>query len=106
GNSFTNLNRSGASGTHYNIYTGSPATGLYNLNTVDGETFSLATSTGIIYGIYDISSGVNMTYTNNIVRNLSTATTGTLYGIRDFGVTGNKTIQNNQIYNFSTSAGG
>jgi hypothetical protein len=88
------------------MYTGSPATGTFNANTVDGVKYSTAGSTGSIYGIYDISSGVTMNYTNNIIKNLSTPATGSLYGIREFGVTGNKTIQNNQISNFSTSAGG
>ncbi|MFZ1453280.1 MAG: PKD-like domain-containing protein, partial [Ferruginibacter sp.] len=105
-NIISNINRTSASGTFYGIYTGSPANGTYNGNLVDGITYSTVTSTGIIYGIYDISSGLNMNYTNNIVRNLSTPTTGTLYGIREFGSTGIKNIQNNEIYNFSTSAGG
>ncbi len=105
-NSVTNINRSGASGTHYTVYTGSPAVGTYDGNTIDGITFSTVSSTGTIYGIYDISSGLKMTYSNNIVRNLSTPTSGALFGIRDFGSAGIKNIVNNQVYNFSTTVGG
>ncbi|MCX6314430.1 MAG: hypothetical protein NTX08_06835, partial [Sphingobacteriales bacterium] len=105
-NSVTNINRSGASGTHYSVYTGSPAVGTYDGNTIDGITFSNVSSTGTIYGIYDISSGLKMTYSNNIVRNLSTPTSGALFGIRDFGSAGIKNIVNNQVYNFSTTVGG
>ena len=106
GNTISNIVRTGTSGTVYGVYTGSPTNGTFNANTIDGISYTNVTSTGTAYGIYDISSGVNMNYLNNVVRNFSTPTTGTLYGIREFGVSGLKVIRNNQIYNFSTTPGG
>ncbi|MEI7897879.1 MAG: hypothetical protein WCJ26_12650, partial [bacterium] len=106
GNTITNITRSGASGTFYGAYTGSPTNFSFSNNTIDGVTFTLVTGTGTVYGIYDISSGVNMTYNNNIIRNIYTPTTGTLYGIREFGTSGIKKITNNQVYNFGTTPGG
>ena len=125
-NTITNISRSGASGTHYGVYTGSPTNGTFNGNTIDGASFTTSTSTGSIYGIYDISSGVNMTYNNNIVRNFYTPTTGSLYGIREFGTTGTGTtggtggtivglfistgtannVYKNKIYDLSTNSTG
>ncbi|MBU1010826.1 MAG: T9SS type A sorting domain-containing protein [Bacteroidetes bacterium] len=105
-NSLSNVTKTGASGTIYALKTTSPTNLTVNGNTVENINWSLITSTGSIYGFYGLSSSVNVTLTNNIVRNLSTPTTGTLMGIREYGVSGTKTIQNNQVYNFSTTAGG
>jgi len=106
GNTFSNFNKAGASGTMYGMYVGSPTNGNISNNIFDGFNWTLATSTGSTYGIYDISSGINVTYNNNIIRNFTTPVTGTLYGIREFGSAGVKKITNNQIYNFQTTAGG
>ena len=106
GNTLSNFNKAGASGTMYGMYVGSPTTGNFSNNTLDGFNWTLVTSTGSTYGIYDISSGVNVTYNNNIVRNFTTPTTGTMYGIREFGSTGVKKMTNNQVYNFLTTSGG
>lgn len=105
-NTVSNLTRTGASGTIRAIRFASPTTGNVNNNLVENITFTAAASTGGIDGIYGLSSSVDMTINNNIIRNLSTPTTGTINGIREYGITGIKVITNNQIYNFSTTAGG
>ena len=105
-NTITINNRTGATGSQRGISFGSPTSGTISGNTVDGMSYTVAGSTGNIDGIFGLSSSVNMTITNNIVRNLSTPTTGTINGIRENGITGTKTIQNNQVNNFSTTAGG
>ena len=105
-NMITNITRNGASGSWRIIKTTSPSNLTVNGNTIDGMSWSAAASTGSIDGFYGLSSAVNVTVTNNIIRNFSTPTTGTITGIREFGVAGNKNFQNNQVYNFSTTAGG
>ncbi len=106
-NLVNNITRTGISGSMRLIKTTSPTNFNAGNNTVDGATYSTVTSTGSYDGIYGLSSAVNVTITNNIVRNLSTPLTGTLIGIREFGSSaGTKTIANNQVYNFSTTAGG
>ncbi len=102
-NTISNIIRTGTLGTHYSVYTGSPAVGNFIGNNINNISFTNTASTGSIYGIYDISSGLAMTYTGNIIQNFSTPTTGTLYGIREFGSSGVKKIKNNQVFNFSTT---
>ena len=104
-NQFLNCTRTGASGTQYGFYAGSPTNLSFSGNTIDGLSFTTAGSSGTIYGYYSFNSALNVTVSNNIIRNLATPATGVMYGIREFGSSGVKTIQNNQIYNF-TSAGG
>ena len=94
------------SGTFYGVYTGSPTNGLLDKDTVENVAYTAPTSTGTIYGLYDFSSGVNMTYSNNIIRNFGTPTTGTMHGIREFGITGIKRIFNNTVSDFATYPGG
>jgi hypothetical protein len=107
GNQLLNFTRSGASGTLYGIYISATNTGNFSNNILDGFNWTLATSTGITYGIVDFNSVANVTYSNNIFRNFSTPTTGALYGIKEAGnATGVKKMTNNQIYNFTTSTGG
>jgi hypothetical protein len=105
-NSITNITRSGASGTWRIIKTTSPTNFTANGNTIDGLSWTAVASTGGISPIYSFSSAVNVTVSNNIIRNLSVPTTGLIIGITENGISGLKTIQNNQIYNFSTTAGG
>jgi hypothetical protein len=106
GNNITTITRTGVSGTTYGLKITSPTNLTANGNTVDGINYTNVTSTGSAYGFYGLSSAVNVTANNNIIRNFSTPTTGTLNGIREFGVSGTKIFQNNQVYNFSTYAGG
>ncbi|MBK9733409.1 MAG: hypothetical protein IPO83_19320 [Chitinophagaceae bacterium] len=101
-----NLSRGGASGSWRGIKTTSPTNYNANADTVENLSWTAAASTGSMDGIYSLSSAVNVTVTNCVVRNLSTPTTGTITGITEFGISGLKTFQNNQIYNFSTTAGG
>ena len=105
-NSISNITRSGASGTWRIIKTTSPTNFTANNNIIDGLSYTLATSTGSMDGIYSFSSALNVTITGNVVRNLSIPLTGTIRGIVEFGSSGLKTIQNNQVYNFLTTAGG
>ncbi|MBL0181984.1 MAG: hypothetical protein IPP96_06680 [Chitinophagaceae bacterium] len=105
-NSITNIPRSGASGSWRGIKTTSPTNFTANGNTIDGLSWTAVASTGSISPIYSLSSAVNVTVNNNIIRNMSTPTTGTIIGITEFGSSGLKTFQNNQIYNFFTTAGG
>ncbi|MBK8363126.1 MAG: lamin tail domain-containing protein [Bacteroidetes bacterium] len=105
-NLISNINRTGVSGTQRGIIAGSPATMNVGNNVIDGISFSAATSTGSIDGIYNLASAVTVNITNNIVRNLSTPTTGTLTGIRENTVAGTKTISSNQVYGFTTTSGG
>lgn len=105
-NTVSNLTRTGASGTLRAIRFASPTNGNVGNNLIENLTFTAVASTGGIDGIYGLSSSVNMTINNNIVRNLSTPTTGTINGIREYGITGTKNITDNQVYGFSTTAGG
>lgn len=105
-NTITNISRTGASGSWRGIKTTSPTNWTVDGNTIDGISWTTVTSTGSFDGIYSFSSAVNVTITNNIVRNVSLPTTGTFRGIVEFGVAGTKTVQNNQVYNASTTAGG
>lgn len=105
-NTITSFTRTGASGSVRFIKTTSPTNWTANGNLIDGAIWSTTTSSGSMSGIYSLSSAVNVTANNNIIRNIALPGSGTLEGIREFGVTGNKVIQNNQIYNFTTTAGG
>jgi hypothetical protein len=109
-NTITNLVKTGTSGTMYGVYTGSPQNGVFSGNTIDGLTFSNPASTsGTIAGIYNISSGQNMRYTSNTVRNVSQASSLIFYGIREFGSSSAayvKILENNQVYNVFTTPGG
>jgi gliding motility-associated-like protein len=106
-NTIANFNMTGASGTLRGI-TASTPTGLYTCtgNTIENLSYSTATSTGSIDGIYNLASATLQNWNNNIIRNFSTPTTGTLQGIRNNTTTGTFQCKNNQIYNFFTTAGG
>ncbi len=106
GNTISNITRTGTSGFFRIIKTTSPTNLTVSENLVDGISYTTLTSTGSIDGFYGFSSSINITITNNTVRNLSTPTTGTLNGIREFGSTGTKIVQNNQVHGFSTTSGG
>jgi hypothetical protein len=105
-NTIQNISRNGSSGSWRIIKTTSPTNWTCNGNLIENLSWTSATSTGGIDAIYSLSSAVNVTANNNVIRNLSTPSTGTINGIREFGSSGNKTFQNNQIYNFSTTSGG
>lgn len=105
-NMVTALGRTGISGNWRVIKMTSPATTTISGNTVENLAYVTPVSTGSIDGIYGLSSSVDVTITNNIVRNLSTPTTGTLNGIREFGVAGVKIVSGNQVYGFATASGG
>ncbi|HLO53175.1 MAG TPA: hypothetical protein VK169_02750 [Saprospiraceae bacterium] len=106
-NTISNFVMTGASGTLRAI-TASTPTGLYTVtgNTIENLSYSNATSTGSITGVYNLASATLQNVNNNIIRNFSTPTTGTLNGIQNNTVGGTFQCKNNQIYNFSTSAGG
>ncbi|MCX6269411.1 MAG: T9SS type A sorting domain-containing protein [Bacteroidetes bacterium] len=105
-NSITNITRSGLSGSWRIIKMTSPTNITVNSNTIDGLSWTALTSTGSISPVYGISSAVNVTINDNIIRNLSIPLTGTIIGILENGISGLKTIQNNQVFNFFTTAGG
>lgn len=105
-NTVTGIVRTGASGSTAALKLTSPASLIGSGNLADGLSYSSGTSTGSIYGLYGLSSAVNITLSNNIFRNFSTPTTGTLCGIREYGNSGIKVFENNQVYNFSTTTGG
>lgn len=105
-NTVSTLGRTGLSGNWRGIKMTSPTTTIVSGNTIENLAYVTPLSTGNIDGIYGLSSSVDVTITNNIVRNLTTPTTGTLNGIREFGVTGNKIVTGNQVYGFATASGG
>ncbi len=106
-NTISDLNRTSAtSGSFRAIRIVSPTNAIISDNLVENLAYTNVTSTGGIDGFYSLSSAVNVTLNNNIIRNLSTSTTGTINGIREYGIAGNKFITNNQIYGFSTTTGG
>ncbi len=84
----------------------SPDAATVSGNLVENMSYSNTASTGTIDGIFSTNSVINITISNNILRNFSTPTTGTIKGILEFGITGVKIIQNNTIANFSTTVGG
>ncbi|NVO19240.1 MAG: fibronectin type III domain-containing protein [Bacteroidetes bacterium] len=102
-NTVTGLTKTGI-GLIYGIY---PGSGILTIasNTVDGLTCSAAASTAAIYAIYTFNAATE-SFTNNIVRNLSTTGTATVCGLYFNSATGNKTVQNNQFYNFTVAGGG
>jgi hypothetical protein len=103
-NLIKNFERTGGSGTMYGIrIRGNNWTA--NGNTIDNLKFSNSTSAGNIYAIYNMNpSGSTCNYTNNIIRNLTTATVGELAGVFD-GYNGTKTVTGNTISNFYKVAG-
>ena len=106
-NTISNIARtSTAGGTMRGIVITSPTNATIDGNLIENIAYSTPTSTGGFDGIYSFSSAINVTITNNIVRNISTPTTGTIRGISEFGVSGNKIISNNQVFGFSTTSGG
>ncbi len=105
-NTITALGRTGLSGNWRGIKMTSPTTTTISGNTVENLAYLTPLSTGNVDGIYGLSSSVDVTISNNIVRNLATPTTGTLNGIREFGVAGNKIVTGNQVYGFATASGG
>ncbi|WP_430406264.1 T9SS type A sorting domain-containing protein [Fluviicola sp.] len=105
-NTVTALGRTGVSGSWRIIKMTSPTTTVVSGNTVENLAYVTPISTGGIDGIYGFTSSIDVTITNNIVRNLTTPTTGTLNGIREFGVAGNKIVTGNQVYGFATASGG
>ncbi len=106
-NTIQTITNAGLSGTMRGIIATTPV-GLYTCtgNTIENLSYSAATSTGSIDGIYNFSSATLQNWNNNIIRNFSTPTTGTLQGIRNNTVAGTFQCKNNQIYNFFTTAGG
>ena len=105
GNTINNFSRSSATtGTLRGIVITSPTTTVINNNTISNLSYTNAASTGIIEGIYCLSSSIDVTISNNSVNGL-TAAGGIITGIREFGVAGNKNIFGNTIYNFSNTAG-
>ncbi len=106
-NTISNIARtSAAGGIMRGIVIASPTNTTIDGNLIENIAYSTPTSTGGFDGIYGFTSSVNVTYTNNIVRNISTPSTGLIRGLVEFGVTGNKNISNNQVYGFSTTSGG
>jgi len=106
-NTISNFTLTGTSGI-FRAITASTPTGLYtvNGNSIENISYTAATSTGNITGIYNLASATLQNVNNNIIRNFSTPTTGTLNGIQKNTVVGTFQCQNNQIYNFSTTSGG
>ena len=105
-NTVTALGRTGLSGNWRGIKMTSPTTTTISGNTVENLAYVTPLSTGSIDGIYGFSNSVDVTITNNIVRNLATPSTGTINGIREWGVAGNKMVTGNQVYGFATASGG
>jgi hypothetical protein len=106
-NTVTNGVFTGASGTARGITWTSPTNLTCSSNIVDGIAYTATASTGGIDGLYGLSAAINVTLTNNLVRNLAVPATGVINGIREFGSSaGIKFISNNTINSFSVSAGG
>lgn len=95
------IDGSGTTSTMYGIQT---ATGtiVVDSNIVRNLNCLKSTGTGVMYGIYNISSPVNENYNYNQVDNLIHNGTGTLYGIYAFSTTGVRTVRNNVIHTLST----
>lgn len=106
-NVISNFVMTGASGILRAITASTPV-GLYTVsgNTIENLSYTTASSTGSITGIYNLVSATQQNVNNNIIRNFSTPTTGTLNGIQNNTVAGTFQCNNNQIYNFTTSSGG
>jgi hypothetical protein len=101
------ITNAGVSGTMRAIIASTPV-GLYTCtgNTIQNLSYSTATSTGSIDGIYNLASATLQSWNSNIIRNLSTPSTGTIRGMHNNTVTGTFNMNNNQIYGFSTTIGG
>lgn len=106
-NTISNFNMTGVSGTLRAITASTPV-GLFTSsgNTIENLSYSTASSTGSIDGIYNFASATLQNWFGNIIRNFSTPSTGTLRGIFNNTVAGTFNFYNNQIYGFSTTAGG
>lgn len=105
-NTLTGIVRTGTAGTQRAIRITSPSSLIANGNLIDGINWTTLSSSGGVDGIFSLSAAVNVTITNNIIKNFSIPTIGTCNGIREFGASGNKIIQGNQINTFTTTTGG
>lgn len=99
-NSVSNLIDNGTAGTAGLMY-GIQAAGttvVVDSNTVTYLTINKASSTAVLYGIYDGSSPNNENYNYNTISNLTHNGTGTLYGMFFTTVSGVRTVSFNTIH--------
>ena len=101
-NVINNITRT-SSGNLYGIRYASPTTIVVNADSVSNLSVNNTTSTATIAAIFGASSGLNVTYSNNYIANLSSTSTGlfSILGLREYGSSGNKVYTNNTIVNCS-----
>ncbi len=101
-NTINNMTRT-SNGTLYGIRYASPSNIVANADSITNLAVNNSTSTSTIAAIFGGSSGVNVTYSNNYIANLSSTSTSsfTIYGLREYGVSGNKVYTGNTILNLS-----
>ncbi|MFA7273402.1 MAG: GEVED domain-containing protein [Crocinitomicaceae bacterium] len=103
-NTIHDINVNGSAGTAGAIYGLYTTTGIIVIdsNTVYNLINTKTTGTGVIYGLYNLSSPTNENYRSNTIYNLLHSGTGTVYGAITNTTSGTRTFSNNLIYNLST----
>ena len=101
-NSINNITRT-SNGILYGIRYASPSNLVANADSITNLAVNNTTSSSSIAAIFGGSSGVNVTYSNNYIANLSSTSTGsfTVFGLRENGISGNKVYSGNTILNLS-----
>ncbi|HRP89176.1 MAG TPA: GEVED domain-containing protein [Edaphocola sp.] len=85
------------SGTSYNIYVSSTATGVGTENKIINNVIGNVNGNSSVYGIYMPSAIHTQVYYNTVSIDNAAATTGTVYGIYSTGTSGGIDIKNNNI---------
>ncbi len=98
------ISGTGATSTMYGIQL-STGTIICDSNVITNLLCAKITGVSALYGIYDISSPNNETFSNNRISNLTHSGTGLVYGIYAFTTTGTRLVTGNTI-NALTGNGG
>ena len=95
------------SGNFYPVRYNAPTNIIFDGNTIKNIAFNNTGTTTTFYAVYSSGSGVNETFTNNNIYNISSTATGaqSIYGWYSTSATGIRTVQNNKIYNITAAVG-
>ncbi|MFZ1703452.1 MAG: hypothetical protein WAT79_03845, partial [Saprospiraceae bacterium] len=97
------IDGTGTASTLYGIQS-STGTIVVNDNLVENLSCLKSTGTSALYGMYNISSPVNETFNNNIIRNLSHRGTGITYGFYANTTSGTRTVAGNLVHTITSGS--
>lgn len=100
-------NTVGGTGTSGIIYCIRSVTGtvVHSNNVIRDNGITKSTGTGAVYGVYNLASPTNETYSGNEIYNLTHAGTGLVTGINANTAAGTRTVSSNTIYGLSSQGG-